>query len=159
MRLKTLFIERSCHELIKLSEFFIDHLKAIGEVSTEHDKNWKLGEVADFRLMIQSFDMIVVWRLSGVITLTHNLAQRLHDDSGKTKGLIDDPEAQKRAERLNALKEKLYQTIRTQTSLRETLTNANQRSVKFYRWLRFHHHDPSPWPESHSSPTRSYHRF
>jgi Glycosyl transferase family 2/Glycosyl transferases group 1 len=68
MRLKILFIGHSYHELTKSSEFFIDYLKAFGEVSTEHDESWKLKETADSRLMIQSFDIVVVWQLPGVIT-------------------------------------------------------------------------------------------
>ncbi len=68
MRLKILFIGHSYHEITKSSEFFIDYLRTFGDVSTENDETWKLKKAADCRLMIQSFDMVVVWQLPGPIT-------------------------------------------------------------------------------------------
>jgi Glycosyl transferase family 2/Glycosyl transferases group 1 len=68
MLLKILFIGHSYHILTKSSEFFIDYLKAFGEVSVENDESWKIGAPIDYRPMTQSFDMVVVWQLPGVIT-------------------------------------------------------------------------------------------
>ena len=67
MRLKILFIGHSYHTVTKSSEFFINHLETIGEVSTEFDDCWKGIVQADYRPILKSFDMVVVWQLPQVI--------------------------------------------------------------------------------------------
>lgn len=68
MRLKILYIGHSYHELTKSSDFFINYLKTFGDVSTENDETWKLKEAVDWRMVILSFDMVVVWQLPRPIT-------------------------------------------------------------------------------------------
>ncbi len=67
MRLKILFIGHSYHTLTKSSEFFINQLKEIGDVSTEFDDCWKGQVETDYRPIIKSFDMVIVWQLPQVI--------------------------------------------------------------------------------------------
>jgi Glycosyl transferase family 2/Glycosyl transferases group 1 len=67
MRLKILFIGHSYHTVTKSSEFFINQLKAIGDVSTEFDDCWKGKVENDYRPIIKSFDMVIVWQLPQVI--------------------------------------------------------------------------------------------
>ncbi len=73
MRLKILFIGHSFHTVTKSSEFFINFLKTIGDVSTEFDDCWKGEAQVNFRPILRSFDMVVVWQLRQVIeTIAHS---------------------------------------------------------------------------------------
>lgn len=67
MRPKILFIGHSYHTVTKSSEFFINYLKTLGEVLTKFDDCWKGSAPADFRPIVKSFDMVVVWQLPQVI--------------------------------------------------------------------------------------------
>jgi hypothetical protein len=67
MRLKILFIGHSYHTLTKSSEFFINLLKSIGEVTMEFDACPKGRLDRDYSPLIDSYDMVVVWQMHQVI--------------------------------------------------------------------------------------------
>ena len=66
-RLKILFIGHSHHRVTKSSEFFIDWLRGIGDVSVEFDESWTSRVERDYRPLVGSFDMVVVWQITQTI--------------------------------------------------------------------------------------------
>jgi Glycosyl transferases group 1 len=77
VRLKILFIGHSHHTVTRSSEFFINWLREIGDVSVEFDDYWTSRVEKDYRPIVGSFDMVVVWQVSQVI---QNLAEHGHDN-------------------------------------------------------------------------------
>ncbi|MES2438532.1 MAG: glycosyltransferase [Verrucomicrobiota bacterium] len=67
LRLKILFIGHSHHALTKSSEFFINWLRGIGDVSVEFDDYWTSRVERDYRPMVGSFDMVIVWQVAHVV--------------------------------------------------------------------------------------------
>ena len=99
------------------------------------------------------------------IILAYNLAQLLNDeiqnedsDEGQS-GAKDHATLKKRVTRLADLKDKLNHRREQLPLLREVYQKPCQLCVKFYRWLRSHLYDPSPWPESYARLTLIYNKF
>jgi hypothetical protein len=93
------------------------------------------------------------------ITLSYNLARLFHDKLEQENNLTDHKNQKKRMKRHVELKAKMEGENRHLPRLRETCQKATQLSVKFYRWLRYHLYDPSPWPAAYVRLTRLYKEF
>jgi hypothetical protein len=86
------------------------------------------------------------------IALAYNLSQLLHEKVEEDQA-HDDPDNphrdgasdKKRGKRLEELKYKVGNRGDQLPLLRQVHRKASQLSVKFYRWLESHLHDPSPW--------------
>jgi len=86
------------------------------------------------------------------IVLAYNLAQLLHQDADDKQG-DDEPKSSppsrgsesKQEQRLQSLREEVLKRGGQLPLLREIYRRPSQLGVKFYRWLRSHLYDPSPW--------------
>lgn len=80
-----------------------------------------------------------------VYNLSHLLNREIEENTpdGKPQNKINE---KKKAKRLNELKKKLEDQNQPFPKLREIYQKSSQLSVKFYRWLRKHLHDPASWP-------------
>lgn len=68
MSLQILFIDHSFHVKTKSSQFFIEFLNTLGNVSLEFEDCWNGKPIErNYEAMSRSFDIVVVWQLEEVI--------------------------------------------------------------------------------------------
>jgi hypothetical protein len=96
------------------------------------------------------------------IVLTYNLSQLLNREiEGNTPD--DEPQdkanGKKKAKRLDELEKKVKARGHRLPKLRKIYRESSQLSVKFYRWLRKHLHDPAPWALAQSRLATLYANF
>lgn len=65
---KILFIGHSYHQLTKSSEFFVEHLNLLGEVTVLSDDCIKGQLLPDYLTISHPYDMVVVWQIPNIIS-------------------------------------------------------------------------------------------
>lgn len=96
------------------------------------------------------------------IVLAYNLSQLLNREiegntpDGKPQ---DKANEKKKAKRQGELEKKVKARGDSLPQLRKTYRESSQLSVKFYRWLRKHLHDPAPWALAQSRLATLYANF
>lgn len=164
-------VSHSCGTMIRRVRFRVPETGEIMEFLTNLGHGIPPGIVAQLYFMRwrieKSFDEIKnklyetkAWAMStnakqmqaAFIVLAYNLAQLLHQDADQLQD-GDEPKSSppgapgesKQAKRLSSLRKEVLKRGEQLPLLREIYQRPSQLSVKFYRWLRSHLYDSSPW--------------